>query len=132
MPEERPGRSFYCTATKPVAHGAPVTELGRVGQAIKQVAAPAGTGLGSALITTVQIGERFNIRTWGRHYFTNARQEGGTFAKGDPVYIRASDNLLTATDTGNLPFGYVAEVAGERGVGAGKMRVDLDEKPPAA
>lgn len=126
MSEEVHGRAFYCVATKVVAHNAPATELGIAGRAVKQLAAPVGTGLGSTLITNVQIGEAFIIRSKGRHYFTNSRSEGGTFAKGDAVYIIPATNLLTAVSTSNVKFGRVVEIAGERGVGTGKMRVDLD------
>lgn len=126
----RPGRTHYCTATKAVAHGAPATENGFVGKAIKKIAAPAGTGLGAAIITTVQVGEAFHIELEGEVEVANTRQEGGTFAKGAAVYIRASDNLLTATASGNIPYGRVTEIAGERGLIAGQMRVNLNHKPP--
>jgi hypothetical protein len=127
VPEVRPGQVHYATATKAVNHGAPCIENGVPGIAIKQVAAPAGTGLGAAAITQVAIGEKVIIQEKGRVYVPNTRQEGGTFAKGDPVYIRTADNLLTAVNT-NVKFGRCVEIAGERGVGAGQMRVDLDMK----
>lgn len=130
MSEERPGNAFYAVATKAVQHNAPCIELGFSGRAVKQIAAPAGTGLGATIITQIQVGEAFIIRDKGRHYFPNTRSEGGTFAKGDPVYIIAATNLLTATSNSgaNPKFGRVAEIAGERGVGTGMMRVDLDAK----
>lgn len=127
----RPGRTHYTTATKAVVHGQPCTEQGFSGIAIKKQAAAAGTGLGDAKITTVQVGEKFHIELKGEVEVTNARQEGGTFAKGDAVYIRASDNLLTATSTSNIKFGRVTELAGEgRGLPTGStlMRVNLDAK----
>jgi hypothetical protein len=128
MPEIRPGRGHYAVATKEVAHGAPCIEDGFAGVAIKQVVAPGGTGLGDDLITNVQIGENFFIECKGLVYVTNSKQETGTFAKGDAVYIRTSDNLLTATSGGNKKYGRVEAIAGERGVGVGKMRVNLDAK----
>lgn len=128
--EERPGAAEYVTATKAVNHGDPCIELGYVGFAQKQSTPPAGTGLGATAITQIAISEKFVIRTKGRHYTSSARQEGGTFSKGDPVYIISATNLLTATSNSgaNPKFGRVAEVAPERGVGTGKMRVDLDAK----
>lgn len=128
MPEVRPGAVEYVTATKAVLHGAPCTENGFVGTAVKDVAAPAGTGLGSVLINQVQVAEKFKIIVKGRVYVPNTRNEGGAFAKGDPVYIIAASNLLTAVVGTNLKYGRVAEIAGERGVGTGMMRVDLDAK----
>lgn len=124
MPEVRPGQVHYAVATKAVANGAPCTEDGFSGVALKQVAAPAGTGLGSVLITQVQIGENFIIQIKGRVYVDNLISA----VKGSPVYIIAASNLLTLTVGTNLKFGRVTEVAGTRGVGTGKMRVDLDAK----
>lgn len=124
MPEVRPGQVHYTVATKAVAHGAPCTEDGFVGTAIKQVAAPAGTGLGSALITQVQVGESFVIQIKGRVYVAN----GIGAVKGSPIYIIAATNALTLTVGANLKFGRCTEVAGTRGVGTGQMRVDLDAK----
>ena len=127
MPEIRPGRAYYFTADLAVAHGAPVHRNGYVGIAIKKTAAPAGTGLGASVITTIQAGEAAHMETEGRALVNNSRQEGGTFAKGDAVNIRTADNLLTAAAVGAgvVAFGRVAEIAGERGVPTGKMRVDL-------
>lgn len=129
MPEIRPGSVHYVTAaTKAVLHGAPAIEDGYPGIAIKQVAAPAGTGLGDTKITTVQVGEAFIIQHKGQVLVNNSKQEGGTFAKGDVVYIRTADNLITATSTGNSKFGRVEAIATERGIPTGKMRVDLDSR----
>jgi hypothetical protein len=122
----RPGRVKYATATKEVAHGAPCEEKGFVGMAIKQVAAPAGTGLGSTLITNVQVGELFVIVTKGEIVITNP---SGTFHEGDTVYIKVADNALAdAYTTGYVKFGRVKEIAPTRGLATGKMRVDLDAK----
>lgn len=126
MTEIRPGAREYVVATKAVVHGAPCVEKNYVGVALKQIAAPAGTGLGSSLINTIQVTEAFVIATKGRVYITNP---ASAFAKGDPVYITVADNSLVAgAGTGIVKFGRVAEIAGERGVGTGKMRVDLDAK----
>lgn len=129
MAEIRPGAREYVTATKVVAHGAPCTENNYVGIALKQIEAPYGTGLDDDLITKVQVDEEFVIAIKGRVYVSNVDAAGGTFTtKGEPVYIIAASNLLTSASGGNLKYGRVAEVAGERGVGTGKMRVDLDAK----
>lgn len=124
MPEVRPGQVHYTVATKAVNHGAPCTEDGFVGIAIKQVAAPAGTGLGATAITQVAVAEAFIIQIKGRVYVPN----GISAVKGSPIYIVAASNALTLTAGGNLKFGRCTEVAGTRGVGAGQMRVDLDAK----
>jgi hypothetical protein len=120
MPEIRPGRAFYFTADKVVAHGAPVHFLGRVGIAIKSDAYPAGTGLGAAAITDIAIGERSHIETMGRVLVDNLLD----FEVGDDVDIDPATNLLVAGGAG-VAFGSVAEVEGDRGCPAGKMRVDL-------
>lgn len=127
MPEWRPGQIEYFTATKAVNHGAPCTELGVAGIAIKQVAAPAGTGLGAATITQVGIGEQFAIVKRGRVYVDNAGT-GAPYAKGATLYIIPASNLLTNSAAGNVKFGRVVEVPPTRGVGTGKMRVDLDDR----
>jgi hypothetical protein len=127
----RPGRTHYCTATKTVVHGAPCTEQGFAGIAIKKIVAPGGTGLGAAIITTVQIGEKFHIETRGEVEVTNSRSEGGTFAKGDAVYIIPATNLLTAVSTANVKFGRVTELGGEgRGLPTGSTlcRIVLDAR----
>ncbi len=140
--EQRKGDVHYVTAaTAAVLHGAPVEEDGFVGIAVKQIEAPAGTGLRNDAgttpnpdIYTIKVGEAFVIRLKGLVYVTNARQEGGTFAVGDPVYINASSdgtdpNELSNTSAGShLKFGRVEAIAGSRGVGTGKMRVNLDAK----
>jgi hypothetical protein len=53
------------------------------------------------------------------------------FAVGDDVYISPT-NTLTETPAGATPFGQVVEVVGQdRGVPAGKVRIDLDMKASA-
>lgn len=126
MPEVRPGQVHYATATKAVDHGKPCTEDGFVGIAIKQQAAAAGVGLGDTTITRVGVGENFIIQIKGRVYVDNLISA----TKGAPIYIVAATNLLTLTSNSgaNPKFGRVTELAGTRGVGTGKMRVDLDAK----
>jgi hypothetical protein len=130
MPEWRPGQIDYHTATKAVNHGAPCTEDASVGIAIKQVAAPAGTGLGAVAINQVAIGEQFAIVKRGRVYVDNAGT-GAPYTKGTLLYIITASNALTnaaQTPPTGYKFGRVVEVAGQRGVGTGKMRVDLDDR----
>jgi len=128
MPEVRPGQRVYVTATKAVNHGFPCTELGFTGVAIKQLLPPGGTGLASNLFVQVQVGEKFVIQTKGQVYVANTDAAATTFAKGAAVYIIAATNLLTSASAGNLKFGRVMEIAGERGVGTGQMRVDLEAR----
>jgi hypothetical protein len=131
MPDFRPGQVHYAVATKAVLHGAPCSEDGFTGVAIKQIAAPAGTGLGSTLITTVAIGEAFIIQIKGRVYVANTGT-GSPYVKGDTLYLTLATYALTKTGpqvAGTThKFGRVTEVAGTRGVGTGQMRVDLDAK----
>jgi Uncharacterized conserved protein (DUF2190) len=119
-----PGARKYVVATKITNHRAPCIEKNFAGQAIKQKAAPGGTGLGATALTQIGVGEQFVIITKGLVYLDNTVP----FAEGDPVYIVAATNALTAVSAGNVKFGRVYEVAGQRGVGTGKMRVDLDAK----
>ncbi len=126
MPDTRPGRGKYVIATKAVLHGAACVEKKFAGISIKQVTAPAGTGLGSVLISTVQVGERFFISTKGAVVIANP---GAMFAEGDPVYIRESDNVLqSASGGGIVKFGRASDIAPTQGVPTGFMRVDLDAR----
>lgn len=131
MTEVRPGQVHYVTFTKAVLHGTPAVEQGFAGVALKQIAAPAGTGLGDAKITTIAVAEQGLIQHKGQVYVANSRFGGGSFAKGDVVNIRAADNLLTTAgaDASTIfKYGRVEGIAGERGVGTGMMRVDLDSR----
>ena len=128
MPEVRPGQRVYVTATKAVAHGNPATELGFTGVAIKQLLPAGGTGLGDTSFYTVGVGEKFVIQTKGQVYVNNVDAATTTFAKGAAVYIIPASNLITSASAGNLKFGRVMEIAGERGIGTGKMRVDLEAR----
>jgi hypothetical protein len=136
MPEVRPGEVHYATATAALKHGQATAIDGFVGQALKQQAYPAGTGLGAAAITDIAIGEKFIVQIKGRVYFANTTTGlvGGpalSAVKGSPLYITIASGLLAITGTVSATvyrFGRVTEVAGERGVGTGMMRVDLDAK----
>jgi hypothetical protein len=130
MPEQRPGTILAIpSATRAVNHGAvtvePNTATGIPGVAVKTAAAPAGTGLGAAAINQIQVGEQFNLIVKGKVYIDNP---GGVFTRFQAVYVTGTTGVLTATAAGNVLLGRVTEIAGDRGVGTGKMRVDLDLK----
>lgn len=114
------GRTHYCLAAQVIAHGAPCVQDGFAGTAVKMVAAPGGTGLGDALITNVQVGEKYHIELLGDRVLSKARQEGGSFAVGDDVYIRTADNLLTGTSNSgaNPKYGRVSEIDDGNGQGS--------------
>jgi hypothetical protein len=126
MPYERPGERYYpAAATKAVLHGAPCVEDGICGIAIKQQAAPFGTGLGAAVINQVQVGEDFVIDCKG---IVEVAAIGGA-SKGELIYITDATNALgNAGGAGTHVFGKVVELAGERGTLTGNMRVNLDLK----
>jgi hypothetical protein len=136
MPEVRPGEVHYATATAALKHGQATAIDGFVGQALKQQAYPAGTGLGAAAITDIAIGEKFIVQIKGRIYLANTQTglDGAAAlaaVKGSPVYITIASGILNIAGPASATvarFGRVTEVAGERGVGAGKIRVDLDAK----
>ena len=141
MPEVRPGEVHYVNgadARSPATpkHGQPCTSGGFVGIALKQQPAPGGTGLGSALIDTIQANEAFIIQIKGRVYIDNTVTgiAGGaalSAVKGSPVYMTlagAALNIAGPASATVARFGRCTEVAGERGVGTGKIRVDLDAK----
>lgn len=125
MPYSRPGKDFYYTATKAVQHGAPVVEAGITGVAIKQKAAPFGTGpADNVALSRVEVGEDFAILVKGIVQVPFV----STSVKGDPIYIVAASNALTKTASANVKYGVVVEVQGQRGCPTGFMRVDLDLK----
>lgn len=136
MPEVRPGQVHYATATAVLTHGQACAVDGFVGQAIKQQAAPAGTGLGALAITQIAIGEKFIIQIKGRIYLANTTTGltgGGALAaiKGSPVYITLATGILNITGPASgtvARFGRVTEIAPERGIATGNIRVDLDAK----
>jgi Uncharacterized conserved protein (DUF2190) len=126
MPYSRPGYMFYATATKAVDHGKPCVENGVAGVAVKQKAVSSAAGLGGSPDPqkNIAIGEKFAIISKGVVQIDNT----GSFVVGNPIYIIAATNLLTATSAGNVKFGMCVEIAGQRGTPTGKMRVDLDKK----
>jgi hypothetical protein len=136
MPEVRPGEVHYATATAALKHGQACAVDGFVGQALKQQAYPAGAGLGDPAIQNIAVGEKFIVQVKGRIYLSNTQTglDGATAlgaVKGSPVYITPATGVLSLVGpaTATLArFGRVTEVAGERGVGTGKIRVDLDAK----
>lgn len=124
---ERPGAAKYLTATKATNHKAACTELGFTGVAIKQRAKPWSEGYTNPGV--IAIGEQFVMRVRGQHEFPNTGISGAT--QGQAVYIVAATNALTLTASGNVPFGYVAELpGGNRGVPTGRLRIDIERKPP--
>lgn len=138
MPYERPGAGVYVIATKSTPHNAPATENGLVGIAVKQKALSWKAGYAEAIAPAVAIGEQFHIRTKGiRQVLTSGYGAGIAAAtKGAAVYIRPADNTLQiepAAVPTDLPFGRVVELVGDnRGVDAGKVRIDLDQKDTVA
>lgn len=134
MPYERPGAGVYVTATKTTPHNAPATENGLVGIAVKQKTIPWTAAFSEHQSPTIAIGETFHLRTKGiRQVLTTGYGAAiAAAAKGDAVYIRPADNTLQVEPgaaTTDIPFGRVVEVvADNRGVPAGRIRIDLDLK----
>lgn len=129
MPKNRPGRMKRVTASKAINHGAPAVEQNYVGLAVKTSVRRWFEGLtiggdGQAAPAVIANGESFNMIVKGE---VEVDQLAGA-AKGDPVYIVAATGVLTETAAGNVPFGRVADTGGQRGLPAGRMRVDLDDK----
>lgn len=124
MPKSRlPGRMYYAVATKSTQHGAPCVEDGVAGVAVKQKAPSATTALSTH--RTIAISERFAIIAKG---IVQIPAEAG-FAKGDNLYINPTNNDVSETDDATtVPLGKIVEVAGDRGVPTGSVRVDLDFK----
>lgn len=128
MPYNRPGKMYYFTATKAVNHGAPVTENGFVGVAVKQQAPPFGTGpqTNPALVSII-ITEKAVMITKGVVEVPNTGITSP--ALGDAIYIVAADNTLTKTVSTNLKYGKIVELpGGTRGPKTGFVRIDLDHK----
>jgi hypothetical protein len=90
MPELRPGFAHYAIATRTILHGSPVVQDGIAGIAVKQGVAPGGTGLGSSLINTIQVTERYVIWTAGEAVLDNP---GDALEPGDAVYVSADGDL---------------------------------------
>jgi predicted RecA/RadA family phage recombinase len=103
-------------------HSQPAKLQGFVGVLVKQKATKWSDGLTPT--TQIQVGEKCWMITKGIVQVDNV----AGFAKGDPVYIDAS-NVLTETATSNTKFGRVIEVVGDgRSVPTGKVRISLDAK----
>lgn len=123
MPENRPGRGIHVTNESGgnLTHGQVVKVDNFVGIAVKQKAVNWDKGLADQAL--IPVGEDFFLITKGEVMVP----EVSGAAKGDAIYI-TSGNALTKTSSSNTAFGRVYNVAGERGVPTGKMRVDLDAK----
>jgi hypothetical protein len=121
----RPGTRYYVLgATKAMVHGAPCVEDGIVGTAQKTKQPNSAAGLAGGVQQAIGIGEPFTIVCKG---IVKVPFVAG-FAKGDPVYITAATNALTETAAGNVKFGRVVEIQGQRGLESGFARIDLDMK----
>jgi len=121
----RPGRGVHVTNTATSAainHGQVAQEEGHVGVAVKQV--PATWDAALSAHSVIADDEEYFLITKG---VVQVDTVGG-FARGEPIYIVAATNALTETGSGNVPFGRVVEIAGERGVPTGQVRIDLDAK----
>ena len=127
MAYNRPGRSIRVQNTEASAaltHGQPVSEGSFVGVAVKQVAPGFDSVIADA--TTIADDELYLIVNKG---IVQVDTVAG-FAKGDLIYLVTATNALTETASSNIPFGTVTEVENSNGTPAGKVRIDLDLKPP--
>lgn len=126
MPVLTPGIISYHTATKQVTHGAPTVEDGVAGVAIKQQ--EQSWTLGIANRNVVQVGESFAIAHKGQTLVLASLI--GTPAKGDPLYIKLTDNSFVKVVTaGYVPFGRIITMAGDkRGTPTGYVVVDMDSR----
>jgi hypothetical protein len=123
MPENRPGRGVYVTNETggDLDHGQPVAVDNYVGIAVKQKAIHWDEALSAASVIPDE--EDFFLIDKGVVLVDAV----STPKKGEAIYITGA-NALTKTKEGNTAFGRIYEIAGERGVPTGKMRVDLDAK----
>lgn len=126
MPYLRPGVVHYSVATKQVVHGNPCIEDNIAGIAIKQQ--EQSWQLGIANRNVVAIGEPFAICHKGQTKI--AASLIASPAKGDPLYIRLTDNTFVKTPTaGYVPFGRIMSLAGDnRGTPTGFVIVDMDAR----
>lgn len=126
MPKNRPGARYDAVAVRQLQHGAPCIVDNIVGVASKQKAPVATVGLGGSPNpqTTIGVGEKFTIITKGE---VNVPVVAAA-PRGTPIYITAASDALSTTSAGNVKFGRVVAVAGERAVPTGYMAVDLDQK----
>jgi hypothetical protein len=124
MPRFRPGEVQYVTNTTGAAlpHGKPCICEGVPGVAIKQKAESPTTGLvNPPLIAT---GEDFILKH--KHVAEVPTIAGGT--RNTLIYINTTTFALSTSATGAVPFGRVADAAGQRGLPSTLMRVDMDRK----
>lgn len=125
MPYQRPGNSVYVVNGSGgiYTHGQAVKEGNFVGIAVKQKATHWSDGL--AVQAQIQINEPYLMLRRG---IVQVPDGGANFVDGDAVYI-TSGNVLTKTVGSNTKFGRVVEVVGDgRGVPAGLVRINLDER----
>jgi hypothetical protein len=133
MPYNRPGSGVYVTAAATLNHGQAVNHVasGFVGVAVKQKQRAWDQGLANQAV--IDAGEPYFIITKGVVQVSNADAGIAAAAMGTPIYINATNNLVTAT--GSPKFGRIVEnggpaggAGGPRGTPPGKVRIDLDTK----
>jgi hypothetical protein len=125
MPYNRPGARVYTKngSAGIYLHGQPVKEGNFVGVAVKQVPAHWSDGLTAQ--NQIQVNEPYILIRSG---IVQVADGGAGFVDGDAVYI-TTGNVLTKTVGSNTKFGRVVEVPGDaRGVPAGLVRINLDER----
>lgn len=127
MPYSRPGPGVYVTnGQTALTHGQAVASGNFVGVAVKQKVRSWKDGY--AVQKTIDASEPYYILTKGVVQVTSAATAIASSAQGDAVYIDSSNNLTPASSGGNLKFGRIVSVAGDRGTPTGKCRIDLDLK----
>lgn len=111
MPEQGPGARHTAVATKQCTHGQIVEEKGFVGTAFKVKQMPVHTAPGAAALSTIEIGEVFEIEIGG----VQVAPVSGSLASaaiGDLIYIVPATNALKRTGAAedDLPVGVVSEI----------------------
>lgn len=135
MPYSTRGRIKYRTNTGTIlTHNQPCRIGQTVGAAIKQRAVAFDATIADQ--NKIQAAEEFAILAKGVVEHDTSVASASALAAAaidDPVYITAGHVLATTNGGGaNLPYGRVHEVASQdRGVGTTRVRIDLDNKPPA-
>jgi hypothetical protein len=126
MPYNRPGPGVYVTnGATALTHGQACNHAsGFVGVAVKQKARQWQDAY--SVQATIDANEPFFLITKGVVQVSNADAGIAAATKGTPIYINATNNLVTAT--GSPKFGRVAEIGGANGVPANRVRIDLDSK----
>jgi hypothetical protein len=126
MPYNRPGSGVYVTnGATALQHGQACAHAsGFVGVAVKQRARQWQDAYSTQ--ATIDPNEPFFLITKGVVQVSNADAGIQAAPKGTPVYINATNNLVTAT--GSPKFGRIAEVEGQNGTPIGRVRIDLDSK----